>query len=353
MAELADTAAAAGQSSADPFLFDPAPCGSRSLRPKLARTTQLRSLICGPTVGFLMEAHDGLSSKIAEEAGFKGLWASGLSISACLGVRDCNEASWSQVLDVLRFMHNAVSIPILVDGDTGYGNFNNARHFTRELIQSGIAGVCFEDKLFPKTNSLMESGNQSLASIPEFTGKIRACKEIANSMDPDFVIVARVEAFIAGVGLAVALERAKAYAAAGADAILMHSRKADCGEIDSFMEVWNVYPGRVPVVIVPTNYYKTPTPHFDEIKVGAVIWANHSMRAAVHAMKTVCKIIHDEQSLVNANPLCVTVHEVFRLQGQPELDAADAKFLPSGPTSSHVGIQAPHIDEELREDDTL
>jgi phosphoenolpyruvate phosphomutase len=120
-----------------------------------------------------MEAHSGLSSKIVQEAGFEGIWASGLSISAALGVRDNNEASWTQILEVLEFMVDAVDIPILVDGDTGHGNFNNVRRFIRKLGERGIAGVCIEDKLFPKMNSFVGE-NQPLADIDEFCGRIKA-----------------------------------------------------------------------------------------------------------------------------------------------------------------------------------
>ena len=102
-----------------------------------------------------MEAHNGLSAKIVEESGFQGLWGSGLSISAAMGVRDNNEASWTQVLEVIEFMSDATTIPMLLDGDTGYGNFNNMRRLVTKLEQREIAGVCIEDKLFPKTNKLL------------------------------------------------------------------------------------------------------------------------------------------------------------------------------------------------------
>ena len=118
----------------------------------LSRTARLRSLLVSPDLSFIMEAHSGLSAKIVEEAGFAGIWASGLSISAMLGLRDNNEASWTQVLEVLEFMADTTTLPILVDGDTGYGNFNNVRRLVRKLGERGIAGVCLEDKLFPKTN---------------------------------------------------------------------------------------------------------------------------------------------------------------------------------------------------------
>ena len=93
----------------------------------LSKAAQLRRELTSPELSFLMEAHNGLSAKIVEEAGFRGIWASGLSVSATLGVRDSNEASWTQVLEVLEFMSDATTIPVLVDGDTGYGNFNKDR----------------------------------------------------------------------------------------------------------------------------------------------------------------------------------------------------------------------------------
>lgn len=111
-------------------------------------------------------------------SGFKGIWGSGLSISAQLGVRDSNEASWTQVLEVMEFMSDATDIPILLDADTGYGNFNNARRLVTKLEQRGVAGACIEDKLFPKTNSLLDGREQPLADIDEFCGKIKACKGI-------------------------------------------------------------------------------------------------------------------------------------------------------------------------------
>ena len=114
-------------------------------------------------------------------SGFKGIWGSGLSISASLGVRDSNEASWTQVLDVCEYMSDASSLPILLDADTGYGNFNNARRLVRKLEERGVAGACMEDKLFPKTNSLLDGRAQPLADIEEFALKIKACKGIVKN----------------------------------------------------------------------------------------------------------------------------------------------------------------------------
>jgi phosphoenolpyruvate phosphomutase len=290
---------------------------------QVTKAKKLRTLLESNELEFIMEAHNGLSAKIVEEAGFKGIWGSGLSISAALGVRDCNEASWTQVLDTLEFMSDNTSIPILLDGDTGYGNFNNARRLVRKLEQRSIAGVCIEDKLFPKTNSLLEDQAQPLAQISEFCGKIQAMKD--TQKDPDFVVLARVEALIAGWPLEEALTRAEAYRKAGADGILIHSKKSSSDEIDAFLREWG---NRHPIVLVPTKYYKTPTEHFRQQKVNMIIWANHNMRAAVSAMKDVSKKIFEEQSLINVEKDVASVNEIFRLQGEDELRESEKKYLP-------------------------
>jgi len=219
-------------------------------------------------------------------------------------------------------MADRTSIPILLDGDTGYGNFNNARRLVHKLEQRGIAGVCLEDKLFPKTNSLLEGAKQDLAHIGEFSKKITACKDQAS--DKDFVVVARVEAFIAGWGLEEALRRAEAYRQAGADAILMHSNLGEPSEIQAFMREWN---NRHPVVIVPTKYYKTPTNDFKDWGVSMVIWANHNIRSAVKAMQKTTKLIYDNQSLVPVEKEIASVKEIFRLQNMDELKVAEDKYL--------------------------
>jgi len=288
------------------------------------KTTKLKRLLhSSQKPEFIMEAHNGLSAKVVEEAGFKGIWASGLSISASMGVRDNNEASWTQVLDVLEFMSDATTIPILLDGDTGYGNFNNARRLVKKLEQINIAGVCIEDKIFPKTNSFINGEAQPLASIDEFSGKIKAMKD--SQIDEDFVVVARVEALITGWGLDEAIKRAEAYKQAGADAILIHSKKSHFKEIEEFMKVWNA---RHPIVIVPTTYYSTPTEEFRKLGVNAVIWANHNLRASLTAMQNLSKQLLKEESLINVEDSIVSVNEVFRIQNAKELQIAEKKYLP-------------------------
>ncbi len=289
----------------------------------MKKTTQLKNMLCNTELEFLMEAHNGLSARIVEQSGFKCVWASGLALSASLGVRDSNEASWTQVLDIIEFMSDSTSIPILLDGDTGYGNFNNLRRLVRKLEQRDIAGVCIEDKLFPKTNSFL-SEHQPLADIDEFCGKIKAGKD--TQLDDDFCIVARVEAFIAGWGVDEVLKRAIAYHEAGADAVLIHSKITAFDEIASFMREWD---DRGPVVIVPTKYYQTPTSIFREYNISLVIWANQLMRSAITAMKRTAMQICETQSLIDVEERIATLSEVFRLQNADELLQAEKRYLPA------------------------
>ncbi|HLU47836.1 MAG TPA: isocitrate lyase/phosphoenolpyruvate mutase family protein, partial [Planctomycetota bacterium] len=235
------------------------------------------------------------------------------------------EASWTQVLEMLEFMADATTIPILLDGDTGYGNFNNVRRLVSKLEKRGVAGVCIEDKLFPKTNSLIEGARQALADVDEFCGRIKAGKDA--QQDDAFVIVARIEALIAGRGISEALRRGEAYVAAGADAILVHSTRPSADEIVEFMRRWD---RRVPVVIVPTRYWRTPTDVLREAGVSVAVWANHMLRASIPAMQDVARTIAREEGLHSVEPRIAPVAEVFRLQLASELEEAEKRYLPRG-----------------------
>ena len=271
----------------------------------------------------LMEAHNGLTARLVEEAGFEAIWGSGLSISAGLGVRDSNEASWTQVLEVLEFMNDATDLPILLDGDTGYGNFNNARRLVNKLEQRGVAGVCLEDKLFPKTNSFIDGDKQALADVDEFCGKIRAAKDAQR--DKDFVVVARTEAFIAGWGLQEALLRATSYAQNGADVILVHSKRRDSKEIMEFMDHWKL---DVPVVIVPTKYPSEPIKNFRERGIHNFIFANHTLRTVITSVQANLKKLRETSDLMSLEDKIVPVAEIFRLQNVAELKESEARYLP-------------------------
>jgi len=301
----------------------------------LKKTTQFRRLLDSGDLEFLLEAHNGITAKIGEEAGFKGLWAGGLCMSAQYGVRDSNEASWTQVLEMLEFMADATSIPILLDGDTGYGNFNNVRRLVAKLEQRGIAAVCIEDKLYPKTNSFIDGNKQQLAEIDEFCSRIKAGKDA--QIDDDFAIITRIEAFIAGWGLGEALRRAEAYHEAGADGILIHSALSAPAEVLAFKREWA---DRSPVVIVPTKYYATPTEVLREAGFSIAIWANHLLRAAIPAMQRVAATLATEQNLLSIEDGIASVGEIFRLQGASELQDAEERYLPKREQKTRAVILA-------------
>ena len=290
----------------------------------MGKAKKLNLIITSSEPGFLMEAHNGISAKIVEEAGFKGIWASSLSISASLGVRDSNEASWTQTLEMLEFMSDATDIPILLDADTGYGNFNNVRRLVKKLEQREIGGLCIEEKQFPKTNSLLQGVKQPLAQIDEFAGKIKAAKDTQSN--EDFCVVARIEAFIAGYGLSEALKRAEAYHLAGADAILIHSKENTPHQVISFMEEWQ---NRGPVIVVPTTYNKTPTKTLIDAGANVIIWANHMLRSSVLAMQNTAARIFENQRVDDLDQEIVPVEEIFRLQNVDELNKAEHKYLKS------------------------
>lgn len=301
----------------------------------MKKTTRFKQMLASPELEFICEAHNGLSAKIVEEAGFKGIWGSGLSISAAMGVRDNNEASWTQVLEVLEFMADQTNVPIMLDADTGYGNFNNMRRLVQKLEQRDIAACCIEDKIFPKTNSFIKGESQPLADIDEFCGKIKAGKDAQR--DDDFCIVARTEAFIAGWGLEEALKRCDAYRLAGADAVLVHSKISSADEVLSFMKEWD---NRLPVVIVPTKYFSTPTEAFREVGISLVIWANHILRSGIRAMKEMAGYLKQHESLAAIEKDLPTVNEIFRLQGMEDYLRWEKLYLPKTTTPSRAILLA-------------
>ena len=276
----------------------------------------------GPLLA-LIEVHSGLSAKIAEQAGFEALWASGLAISSLMGLRDSNEVSWSQMLTVIEWITDASKLPLLVDGDTGHGNFNNARRFTAKLARCGAAGVCLEDKLFPKTNSFRGS-HQPLAEVEEFSGKIAAVKDAIGSHS--FAVVARTEALVSQRTMAEALDRAQAYQEAGADAILVHSKQTTGAEVIEFARQWD---DRCPLIVAPTTYPHTDPKSLWEAGISAVIWANHSIRASSKAIARACRTLQmTGGSTAVANQL-TSLPDLFALLDYDELEKAEKRYLPA------------------------
>lgn len=271
----------------------------------------------------VMAAHSPLSARLAEEAGFDGLWASGFELSALYGLPDVSLLSMTQHLDMVRAIASQSALPIVADIDTGFGNAINVIYAVQQYERAGAAAVVIEDKTFPKVTSLIAGGRQDLVRVEEFDGKIRAA--VTARTDPDFLIIARTEALIAGLGQEEALRRAAAYESAGADLILIHSKQKTPDEIESFVRAWQ---GKNPIVIVPTAYPEMNEARIESLgKIAMVIYGNHAIRACVSAMKDVFARILKDRGIHNVSRDIATVEEVFRLQKMDEIKTAEKRFL--------------------------
>ena len=283
----------------------------------------LRSLMAERGLLQIMATHSPLSARLAEEAGFDGLWASGFELSALYGLADVSLITMTQHLEMLQAIAARSSLPIVADIDTGFGNAVNVVHAVREYERAGAACVVIEDKSFPKVTSLVADGRQDLLRIEEFQGKIEAAR--ASRQSKDFLIVARVEALIAGLGQAEALKRANAYVEAGADLILIHSKQKTPEEIEAFIAAWS---GAVPLVLVPTAYPEMTVERMRATgKVGMAIWGNHSIRAAVTAMQEVYRRILADGGIQEVDKDIVPVAEIFRLQDMDEVKDIEGRYL--------------------------
>lgn len=289
----------------------------------MSAAKRLRARLAETGLVHIMAAHSPFSAILAEQAGFDGLWASGFELSALYGLPDMSLISMTQHLDMLRAVAGRTTLPILADIDTGYGNVVNVIHAIGEYERAGASAVVIEDKTFPKVTSLVAGGRQELLRIEEFQGKIEAA--VATRRDPNFLVIARTEALIAGLGEAEALDRANAYVKAGADMILIHSKKKDSCEIESFSRAWT---GSGPLVIVPNAY-----PDLDAKRVKALgnirmmIYGNYGIRAAATAMRETFRRIIADGGVQNVHKDILPVEEIFRLQKMDEVKTAEARFL--------------------------
>ena len=254
-------------------------------------------------------AFDAMSAKLVENNGFDAIWAGSFAISATHALPDASIMTMTEFLTVASNMVESCKIPVIADCDTGFGGPSNISHMIKKYENAGIAAISIEDKTFPKQNSLLENGRQELISEKEFVAKIIAAREA--KQNKDFMIIARTEALIAGMGMNEALKRASAYEDAGADAILIHSKKDTSNEVFEFSDMWN---GSIPLVVVPTSY---PSVNLDELishKIRMVIYANQSLRVAHAAMSRVLQEINKTKSLTQVKEKMSTMEQIFELQ---------------------------------------
>ncbi|MFT0804128.1 isocitrate lyase/phosphoenolpyruvate mutase family protein [Bacillus swezeyi] len=287
----------------------------------MEKLIMIRELLKGDNIIKVAGAHDGLSAKIAEKKGFEAIWASGLGISAVETVPDASILSMQEFLNAAISMNQATDIPVIADCDSGFGNIHNVIHMVKKYESAGIAGVCIEDKVFPKLNSFLSGNQQRLVSIEEFTSKIRAAK--GAQVNPNFVVIARVESLIAGESMEDALQRASCYADAGADAILIHSKSKTSDQIEEFSKKWS---GKVPLFIVPTMYPHINTKDIEKMGVKAVVYANQALRASVKMMDYVLGNIIEQGSSLDIEGRISKVEEIFSLQNVNQMKIDEEKY---------------------------
>ena len=268
-----------------------------------------------------MSAHNPLAAKLAAEAGFDAIWVSGFELSASYAVPDASILPMSVNLEATRAMGEVQDKPLVVDLDTGFGNAINVAYAIPRFEAAGAAAVVLEDKVFPKDSSLRSDGRHSLVSVEEFQGKIAAAKAVSS-----LLVFTRTEALIAGLGLEEALKRGTAYAEAGADAVVIHSKQKMPDEIVSFCRAWT---GQVPLVIIPTSY---PQITFQEVgaldKVGLIICGNHAIRSAVNGMRDTFRRILEDGSLAGVEKEIEHVSNIFALQGDAAMRLLEKAYLP-------------------------
>jgi len=254
-------------------------------------------------------AFDVMSAKLAETNGFDAIWASGFGISSARALPDAGIITMTELLDAVTFMAEACNIPVIADCDTGFGGPSNVSHMVKKYEKAGIAAVCIEDKTFPKQNSFLENSKQELLSEKDFVAKIIAARDAKEN--PNFIIIARTEALISGMGMKEAIKRALAYEKAGADAILIHSKQDSPNEIFEFSESWG---GTLPLEVVPTTY---PTVKLDELishNIKMIIYANQALRAAHASISKILKQLKNSTSISDTSEDLSSMQDIFQLQ---------------------------------------
>ena len=275
----------------------------------MTNAEKLRNLMDSKSIVKVGGAYDALSAKLVETSNFDAIWAGSFAISATHALPDASILTMTDFLRTAENMVDACNIPVIADCDTGFGGPANVSHAVKKYEKAGIAGMSIEDKVFPKQNSLLENSKQELLSEKDFVGKIIAAKDAKK--EENFMIIARTEALIAEKGMNEALKRAQAYENAGADAILIHSKKNTPNEIFEFSEKWT---GEIPLVVVPTSYPSVTINQLVSHKIKMVIYANQSLRAAHNIISKILKEIIQKENLEEIKIDMSNMEDIFRLQ---------------------------------------
>jgi phosphoenolpyruvate phosphomutase len=284
------------------------------------RRNKLRRLLKAKKIVRFLEVHNGLTGLIVEtismdtESGkreFDGQWASSLTGSTVKGKPDIEAVDVTSRIMTINEILEVTTKPIIYDADTG-GICEHFQFTVRTLERLGVSAAVIEDKIGLKQNSLFGTEvEQTQDTIHHFCDKIKIGK--AAQVTDDFMIIARIESLILEKGMDDALARADAYVKAGADGILIHSRKKDPNEVFDFCDRFNGSDNTVPIFVIPTSYHEVKESELMERGVSGVIYANHLLRAAYPAMIRTARVILENERSTEADPLLMPIREIIEL----------------------------------------
>lgn len=296
----------------------------KQLKEKLAmpeyRRKRLRQLIEMRPIVKVIEAHSGLTGLIAEKTvvekrdkldQFDAMWVSSLCDSTAKGKPDIELVDMSSRLRTVDDIMEVTTKPIILDGDTG-GLIEHFVYNVRTLERMGVSAVIIEDKTGLKKNSLFGTEvAQTQAAIEDFSAKISAGKKV--QLTDDFMIIARIESLILEKGIEDALTRAFAYVEAGADAVMIHSRKKDPAEVLEFCDRFRQRDKKTPIVAVPSSYNVITEDELAEHGVNIVIYANQLTRSAFPAMKKTAEDILRYHRAKEVDDRLMPIKDIIRL----------------------------------------
>ena len=279
---------------------------------------RFRNLLARPGILRLPGAHNGLAALQAKAAGFDALYLSGAAMTASMGLPDLGIITVDEVAFFIRQIARAAGLPLLVDGDTGYGEALNVMHMVRSFEEAGAGAVHIEDQLLPKKCGHLN--DKKLASLPDMAAKIAAAARARR----DLVIVARTDA-AASEGLDGTIERARAYVEAGADAIFPEALTSE----DMFAEVARRLPG-VPLLANMTEFGRTPAitgARFEEMGYRVVIWPVSSLRVAARAQEELYAALVRDDATTAMLPRMQTRAQLYKTLGYHDYEALDLSIV--------------------------
>ena len=265
--------------------------------------------------------HNAATARLVEHAGFGVLWLSSLEISTAKALPDANVITSVEVAEIAREIRRATRLPMIVDADNGYGSNETAVRAAQAFHAAGVAAMCIEDNAFPKRNSFYQGIDRQLEDAAAFGGRIRAIRRAVG--DDRFEIIARTEALVAGLGVAEALERARAYVEAGADAIFVQTNTSTIAEFEWVLGEIHMF---APIVIAPTALPNVPAARLHGMGADVIIYSNVVIRTIAKALSQTLASLSEAQCLGPLYDDIASMEAIFELSGA--YDWADLVEVP-------------------------